>query len=242
MLGFFAESFDGRIDELNLTPRLVGEAADSVLLLPRARATRASARRTSRTSAPSTAATCYLRDDPDFREPNPDNWQRFSSNPAIVLPGPAGADAMKQVWTWILADDEARAWLAGDADPWGMTVNPYYLPKGHPDAKVPVFDDNGDQVMEGGQPKLKAVGLSNPDGTPMKISETVLDRFMKVDETQVPLKLPLPTQTRFDSFQAFPYVETLRSGGASGIPGRPRREDVLGSERAQRRPAARETG
>jgi hypothetical protein len=36
------------------------------------------------------------------------------------------SDAAWAVWSYILADDQARAFLAGTPDEWGMIVNPYY--------------------------------------------------------------------------------------------------------------------
>ena len=66
--------------------------------------------------------------DPDFVQFNPEfsmlgNGDRnFSS-----LTFPTGnSDAAKQLWEWVLSDPEARAWLDGQPDKWGMRVNPVY--------------------------------------------------------------------------------------------------------------------
>jgi hypothetical protein len=67
--------------------------------------------------------------DPDFLDVNSDipDW-KFQ---AIVAPSvadllvPQGrSDAAMQLWRYVLADAEAKAFLAGEPDPWGMTVNP----------------------------------------------------------------------------------------------------------------------
>lgn len=67
--------------------------------------------------------------DPEFLEVNSDipDW-RFQ---AIVAPSvsdllvPVGrSDAAYQLWRYVLADPDAAAFLAGTADPWGMSVNP----------------------------------------------------------------------------------------------------------------------
>lgn len=67
--------------------------------------------------------------DPDFLAVNADNpdWKYQ----AIVAPSisdllvPQGrSDAAWQLWRYVLADADARAFLAGSADPWGMKVNP----------------------------------------------------------------------------------------------------------------------
>src|SRR5262249_38835267 len=43
----------------------------------------------------------------------------------LALPE-GNSDAAREVWEWILADPEARAWLNGEPDQWGMVVNPVY--------------------------------------------------------------------------------------------------------------------
>lgn len=67
--------------------------------------------------------------DPDFLDANADipDW-KFQ---AIVAPSladllvPQGrSDAAMQLWRYVLADADAKAFLAGQADPWGMKVNP----------------------------------------------------------------------------------------------------------------------
>lgn len=67
--------------------------------------------------------------DPDFLRFNPEFtlWQSGSSRAAGGLSLPLGSsDMATQVWEWILADPEARAWMAGKPDEWGMVVNPVY--------------------------------------------------------------------------------------------------------------------
>ena len=67
--------------------------------------------------------------DPDFLRFNEEftQLQTFEGRNAsgLVLPG-TNSDAAIQVWEWILADPEARSWLEGNADEWGMQVNPRY--------------------------------------------------------------------------------------------------------------------
>jgi hypothetical protein len=71
----------------------------------------------------------FLTNDKDFLQFNPEfallsaNYGREMS----ALTVPLGAsDATKALWQWILADPEAKAWLDGNPDPWGMRVNPVY--------------------------------------------------------------------------------------------------------------------
>ena len=70
-----------------------------------------------------------LTTDPDFLAVNDPAWahQGFRSPGVADLLIPQGrSDAAQAVWQYVLADGDARAFLAGDPDPWGMTVNPWY--------------------------------------------------------------------------------------------------------------------
>jgi hypothetical protein len=142
----------------------------------------------------------YFNQDPDFQALNP-NWADFSNNPAIVLPGPSGADTIAQIWKWIQSDADARSFLDGAPDPWGMTVNPYYLPHGSAAAQVPIFD-----LTTGVKTTTVPVGLSNLDGSPMKLSAADVDYFLRADQSLVPHALT-NQKSRFDSIQYAPYVD-----------------------------------
>ena len=128
----------------------------------------------------------------------------------------------------MLADHDAREWLGGGDDGFGMTVNPYYLPYGHPDAVVPVFDEQGERVLDSqGNQVTRKVGLRNVDGTAMSLATAQLDYFLKFDETQVPFKLGDESR-RFDSLQAFPYTESLLTGARDTFRADPALEGHLG--------------
>lgn len=79
--------------------------------------------------------------DPDFRAINDPEWA------AQILSGPSIADALtplgrsdlaERVWEYILADADAKSWLDGKADPWGMKVNPCYSTNSAVTAKCPL--------------------------------------------------------------------------------------------------------
>jgi hypothetical protein len=98
-----------------------------------------------------------LVSDPDFLQFNPE----FPKLQCTVSPSCGGliveqptSDASYELWRWILADPEARAWLNGTADPWGMRVNPFYSTN----AKV--------------NPGGVAFGTPTPDGFPKSDSYT----------------------------------------------------------------------
>lgn len=68
-----------------------------------------------------------LRHDPEFLELNPE-FKDFlnSSEPDGMLLPLGNSDAFAQVWNWLKADTDARAFLSGAPDPWGMVINRYY--------------------------------------------------------------------------------------------------------------------
>jgi hypothetical protein len=82
--------------------------------------------------------------DPDFRAINDPEWS------AQIIVGASIADALVplgrsdlavRVWEYILADADAKAWLGGKADPWGMVVNPCFSTNGKVSAKCPADKD-----------------------------------------------------------------------------------------------------
>ena len=156
----------------------------------------------------------YFTQDPEFRAANPDLIKFV--NPALILPGPAGADAITQLWKWVQADDSAKAWLDGAPDENGMRINPYYLPLGDENAKVPEIDDAGKAVEDAtGAIVYRAVGLSNVDGSPLRLSETPRDFFARADESAAPAALSAGQKTRFTSLQSAPFADTLYSAARS---------------------------
>ena len=69
-----------------------------------------------------------LRNDPEFLEYNPifHYFNKISAQPDGILVSYTNSSAAREVWRWILADDEARVWLAGLPDEYGMVVNSAY--------------------------------------------------------------------------------------------------------------------
>ncbi|WP_157156893.1 hypothetical protein [Diaminobutyricimonas sp. LJ205] len=67
--------------------------------------------------------------DPDFLQFNDSEWAAQNMIGASVADAvtPSGrSDLAVRVWEYVLSDAEATDWLAGNPDPWGMIVNPYY--------------------------------------------------------------------------------------------------------------------
>lgn len=73
-----------------------------------------------------------LLDDPEFEALNPDYADFPSSRfPVADVVLPVGASqANELVWRWLLSDSDAKAFLTGVPDEWGMRVNPYYVMPG----------------------------------------------------------------------------------------------------------------
>lgn len=63
--------------------------------------------------------------DPEFLELNPE-YKRFSTftQPPDALAQLDGSDVTSLLWSWVKADPDASAFLAGTADKFGMVVNP----------------------------------------------------------------------------------------------------------------------
>jgi hypothetical protein len=80
--------------------------------------------------------------DPEFQALNPDLPHYASIEAAATLSAiSTDADLMWALTTYLNSDKEARAWLNGEPDPWGMTVNPNYLGIHLPVESWPLLDN-----------------------------------------------------------------------------------------------------
>ncbi|CAN5611287.1 hypothetical protein BH10ACT8_BH10ACT8_18320 [soil metagenome] len=81
--------------------------------------------------------------DPEFKALNPGIDSNSSSDTgarAALLSIGSNSDVMRALTTYINADPEARAWLDGTPDPWGMVVNPNYRGISLPVDTMPLLD------------------------------------------------------------------------------------------------------
>ncbi|MDR2378644.1 MAG: hypothetical protein LBD70_04375, partial [Bifidobacteriaceae bacterium] len=179
-------------------------------------------------------ALTKMSDDPEFLALNPEGFVPHAGT--LVVTGPNSADGIAQLWAYLQADDAARAFLAGEPDNVrpgdeansGITLNPYYLPKGHPDAKVPALYEGEyrdvatrtdkptllAELDQNGNAKSREVGLTYADGSPLCLCDAPVDSFLKADETQLPQMLnrgTLTNQYRYDILQMRPYAASLES-------------------------------
>jgi hypothetical protein len=85
-----------------------------------------------------------IGDDPEFQALNPGIGAKAanlsSQSAASLLVLSSSSDAMWALTSYINADPEARAWLNGKADPWGMVVNPAYKGIKLPVSTWPLLD------------------------------------------------------------------------------------------------------
>jgi len=128
-----------RVAHLNLTPRLVAK------LLTQSYRSQVEIENTVPPDYPwVTKNPSSLADDPDFVQFNPEfNLLQAASARnmgGLVLPAP-NSDSALQVWEWVFADPEARRWLAGEPDPFGMKINPVYSTSGSTNPQGVGFGD-----------------------------------------------------------------------------------------------------
>lgn len=78
------------------------------------------------------------------------------------------SDSAAQLWQWLRSDPDAKNFLAGKPDPWGMEINPYYLKLDPAGAALSDFSKPDPTVWtpDSGHPDLQitAVGM-NPYGS-----------------------------------------------------------------------------
>jgi hypothetical protein len=94
----------------------------------------------------------WLGSDPEFLALNPTLKDLGTGNvllavsPAIgFVQGPLdSSDAIARLWKWIVSDQDARDFLAGKADPYGMTVDPWYSTDSAKNPSGAPFDPNID--------------------------------------------------------------------------------------------------
>lgn len=150
--------------ELKLTPRLVAKllTASYVDALPRG-ADKSSLGWNSAGKEVKNPRTMLA--DPDFLEINDPEWavQIIAAASVADLLVPSGrSDAAVRLWEYVLADEEASAWLAGEPDPWGMVVNPWYSTNVHVVEKA---QSGGSALSLPSESFPKADPIEKPDET-----------------------------------------------------------------------------
>ncbi|MFC6154663.1 hypothetical protein [Nocardioides yefusunii] len=131
---FTIDNADGeRVRELKLTPRLVAKLlTSSYPTMPVVRDNHGSLG----------TNPLNITLDPEFQALNPGLPQSSSLDAAAALQySSASSDLMWALTSWIDADTEARKWLDGEPDAWGMKVNAAYASIALPVDNWPLLDD-----------------------------------------------------------------------------------------------------
>ncbi|WP_377271831.1 hypothetical protein [Peterkaempfera sp. SMS 1(5)a] len=89
-----------------------------------------------------------VMDDPEFQQLNPglpttamSNQGRFGSFPVVLY---GRSDMTYELTRWVTADPDARAFLKGKSDPWGMRINAGYVGVHYPLEQFSKLDLDGD--------------------------------------------------------------------------------------------------
>lgn len=127
-----------RVAQLNLTPRLVAK------LLTQSYRSQVDIRGEAAPYQWRVTNADTLVQDADFLQFNPE-FQQLQTTGGRNISGLAlpvrNSDLTREVWNWLLADPEAKAWLDGNPDPWGMVVNPVYATTASANANGVPFAD-----------------------------------------------------------------------------------------------------
>ena len=91
-----------------------------------------------------------LTSDPEFQALNPDAPQGIgnSVSASTLVTISSDSDVMSALTAYIHSDAEARSFLEGNPDPWGMTVNPAYRGISLPTTAWPLLDTFVPQFTE----------------------------------------------------------------------------------------------
>jgi hypothetical protein len=135
-----------------------------------------------------------IYDDPDFKQFNPEFAELLPPNAlnasqAIVEERSADANAL--LWQWILSDPEAKSFLDGTPDPFGMKVNPYYSTN----------------------PSVNPAGAGTPTGAP--------DNFSKADpycyDSGIKVGSPLVPARPLCVLDWWPYVGSMHDAATATL-------------------------
>ncbi|TEX50585.1 MAG: hypothetical protein B7C55_10030 [Actinomycetales bacterium mxb001] len=83
-----------------------------------------------------------LAQDPDFLELNPQFKDLRFPGLGHVVTTLGETDSARLVWDWIWSDPEAREWVKGKPDKWGMVINPAYKRQSYPRSDYPRTDNS----------------------------------------------------------------------------------------------------
>jgi phosphate ABC transporter phosphate-binding protein len=136
--------------------------------------------------------------DPEFQALNPGLPERAGADGAAsLLALNTDSDVMYALTSYLEADPEARAWLNGAPDPWGMTVNPNYKGISLPTDNWPLLDsflpskyyDSGLNPCLSADPVPYLPLVASPTARLFSIGQ---DMEFAIDQSQTVCYLPSP--------------------------------------------------
>lgn len=124
-----------------------------------------------------------INQDPEFQALNPglDSISREAA--ASVLSLSESSDVMTSLTSYIADDPEAKAFIGGKVDPWGMVVNPTYKKLKLPVSEFPLLDTfvpASEQKCYQQNPAAYFTQLAAPVNSISKIAQAVLDGWPNV--------------------------------------------------------------
>jgi hypothetical protein len=124
-----------------------------------------------------------LMTDPEFKKLNGGLSEIAQEAGATLLSLSNDSDVIEQLTEYIDQDKDARAFLAGKADPWGMKVNPAYKNIDLPRPEWPLLDTyipKTENTCRQQNPSVYFSQLAAPVTTLRKISDVLLDAWPNV--------------------------------------------------------------
>lgn len=124
-----------------------------------------------------------LNQDPEFKALNPGLDSIAREAGANMLSLSESSDVIQALTEYLQADPEAKAFIAGKVDPWGMVVNPSYKGIELPVHEYPLLDEfqpKSEQKCRQENPAAYFGQLAAPVSSLRKIAEAVLDAWPNV--------------------------------------------------------------
>jgi hypothetical protein len=124
-----------------------------------------------------------INQDPEFQALNPGLDSIAREAAATVLSLSESSDVMKSLTSYISDDAEAKAFISGKVDPWGMAVNPTYKNLKLPVSEFPLLDTfvpTSEQKCYQQNPAAYFTQLAAPVNSISKIAQAVLDGWPNV--------------------------------------------------------------
>lgn len=124
-----------------------------------------------------------INQDPEFKQLNPGLDSRAREAAATVLSLSESSDVLTSLTSYINDDPEARAFIDGKPDPWGMNVNPSYKNLKLPVPSVPLLDTfvpTTSQECEAQNTTPYLTQIAAPVNSITKIAQAVLDGWPNV--------------------------------------------------------------